>query len=322
MRTLTGLALSLILALLGAALWVGASRLLDIRLFVLLACVVGGLAGYGMALGSKAKGGLPHALLAALVCLTACLAAKGTIAWFRANQNIHEELVVSEEDAYDLLVEQHYAAITGGDDSYEDEHAYESAVMAASDQWRSMSRRERTAHVAAVQAEWDAGKSLFGSASLTREFLLSWRIIDIICVCSALGTAFKIGSHRVITDDEVPAWAQGPGKALNTPQSAAMAANMEAAARANAAPGPAFVPQTQASTAGLVGANNLRAVPPTQPGSAGVVGAIGPRNGAPTTDSAPPADSFWTRLGSEPTRETPSLRRTPKPNTPPQADAA
>jgi len=318
MRTLSGFTLSLILALLGAALWVGISRVYDAWALVILACVVGGLAGYGMGVGSKMKGGAAHGLLAAVVCLIACLSAKGAIAWFRASEYVHENIVVSEEDAYDLLVEQHYAALTGGDDSYEDEDAYESAVVAANDQWNSMNRREKAAHIAAVQAEWNASESALTGATSIIAFLFSWRLIDIICVCSALGTAFKIGSHHAITDEEVPAWAQGPGKALNTPQSAAMAANMDAAARASAAPG---------SPAG----GPLMAPLPTQKTAPTLAkrpaGAPAPAVADPASSTAA-SDSFWTRLGSEPAaRETPSLRRAPKPTTSdandtPRAEAA
>lgn len=322
MRTLSGFTLSLILALLGAALWVGISRVYDAWLLVALACLVGGLAGYGMGVGSKLKGGPSHGLLAAVVCLIACLSAKATIAYFHATDDVTQHATLTDDDAYDILVEQNYDALLQSDPAYDQDAAYQAAVAAANDQWNSMSPREHDEFLAALQSQWTSGEDAVTGAASVLAFLFSWRLLDIICFCSALGTAFKIGSHHAITDDEVPAWAQGPGKALNTPQSTAMAATMDAAARASAAPGAPAGPLTAPLP-------TPKAVPTLAKRPTGAP-ATGPTavSAADPASSTAASDSFWTRLGSEPpAREAPSLRRTPKPttpdaNNPPRAEAA
>ncbi len=289
MRSLNGLVLSLVLALAGAALWFALSRIYDTWLLVILAALVGGLAGYGMALGTKAKGGAAHGLLAALTCLVACLAAKGAIAWCRAADFVDQYATVTEEDAYDHLVDQTYRALVDEGVLHGDETSYPLAVYdTASEQWRAMTHDERQEYIAAVQLQWQNTDGAITGVASAAAFLFSWGLLDIFCVGSAVATAFKIGSKQLAeSDEEIPAWALGPGRALTaTPQSAASLNSTPLA--------PLATPVAS----------------PTAAGKPRLSGTTPPADAAPASAT----DSFWTRLGSEPpARDTPSLRRTPKP---------
>lgn len=286
MRTFNGFALSLALSMIGVAVWIGLAMAIDTRLWVILACAIGGLAGYGMGMGTKAAGGPGHGVLAAVVCVIACFTATGVIGYLHADRMMHEEMTVTDDDAYDHLCYTTYNAwLEDGLAEWDEDGDYPAEVYESADeQWAAMTQADREDYKAAVAAEWndtiDAGTmtGVVGAAA----FIWQWfGLLPIICLCSAIGTAYKVGSFKKDTGDEaIPAWALG--------QPAGTSTTVAAPAGPATAPGTALTPAPAA----------LR--PAAQ--------------AAPVGEPQDAASSFWNKLGSDaPARTTPSLKRTPKP---------
>lgn len=284
MRTLSGFGLSIALALLGAAVWVGLSMAIDTRLWVILACALGGLAGYGMGIGTKAAGGAGHGVLAGLACLIGCFTATGVIGYLRADQFVQDEMAITDDIAYENLCSTTYQAwLEDGLIEWDDSEDYPAEVyQSADEQWAAMSDSDREQYKAGLAAEWTGGlgedtmTGVIGAAA----FIWQWfGILPIICLCSGIGTAFKIGSYtKDEAQDEIPAWALG---------APAAAPSQAGAEPAPGVPAPASPPIAR----------------PT-PGAAPQA-AIGQPEDA--------AASFWNKLGSDaPARSTPSLKRAPK----------
>lgn len=197
MRALQGMILSLLLGLVGAALWVGLSRVYDLWLLVTCALLIGPLVGLGMAMGTKVRGGTGLGLTSAFICLLCCLTAKGAIAYFRASDFVSEQAVVADEDVYDVLCQETYYSLVDEGVLTGNEQTYPLAVYdAASAQWRSMSEAQRDAYRASVSTEWGRNQGAATGVVSILAFFLGWGILDIFCVCSAIGTAYKIGSHQ------------------------------------------------------------------------------------------------------------------------------
>ncbi|MCA9287257.1 MAG: hypothetical protein KDA05_01655 [Phycisphaerales bacterium] len=216
MRAMNGLVLSVVLGLVGAGVWIAFSRLLDIRFLVVLAFGVGALAGVGMALGTRYKGGVGLGVLTGVVCVLCCFVAKGTIAYFRAHEFLHDGATVSDAEAYDALCQDIYWSLVDEGVLHGDEETIPLAVFEdASAQWQAMSFDEQEAYKANLAGTWE---DLDGTATgivSTIAFLFSWSWLDIVCVFSATGMAYRFGSvMRHEESDEVPQWATGDASTL------------------------------------------------------------------------------------------------------------
>ncbi|MEZ6233552.1 MAG: hypothetical protein R3B68_05125 [Phycisphaerales bacterium] len=216
MRAMNGFLLSLLLGLVGAGVWIAFSRLIDARILVVLAFGVGALAGVGMALGTRYKGGVGLGVLTGVVCVLCCFVAKGTIAYFRAHEFLHDGATVSDAEAYDALCQDIYWSLVDEGVLMGDEESMPLAVLDdASQQWQAMTYDEQEAYKANLAGSWEDPDGTATGIVSTIAFLFSWSWLDIVCVVSATGMAYRFGSViRLEESDDIPQWATGDASTL------------------------------------------------------------------------------------------------------------
>src|SRR5688572_3465023 len=118
-----GAAFSLGCAALGAAGWAAVCMATDMRLGF-LAILVGGLAGFGMGLGNKARGGVGAGFLAGCVAALAIMGSRYGAIHFGVQNYLKEEAEMTPEKAVEAVgseVEEDFMA-RGGEFEEEDEY--------------------------------------------------------------------------------------------------------------------------------------------------------------------------------------------------------
>jgi hypothetical protein len=205
-----GLAVSVVCGGIGAVAWAGLTYATGWQLG-LVAVVVGGAAGFGMAHGSGGRGGAQAGLLAALVALVAILAGNFAAAQVMVHKHLSDS-GITEEGAINAIAQEIYHDMMAVGETFEgaerDAETGWPVIVSyrARMRWEGMSEESRREFLAAKAAgfrqDMEEAAPLAGLAAFL-VMTLHWKSLAII----ALGvvTAFRIGS----TDAKAEAEARG-----------------------------------------------------------------------------------------------------------------
>jgi hypothetical protein len=182
-----GLAFSAVGALAGAVVWIIVIKVTGLSLWV-LAPIVGGAAGYGMMRATQMKGGAVSGLIAAVMALAAIFGAR----YYIVSQDVHEHLIVTQDDVDGRLQSQIAEEMQrAGLEVFDEEGEFTSKVQHEAQQhWYDMSEFEREQYIGALQAEYRQAAGFLTPLGL----LFDFGIMGTICAALAVGTAFKTGS--------------------------------------------------------------------------------------------------------------------------------
>jgi hypothetical protein len=195
-----GLGVSVLAAAVGAGAWVGLYAATGWSVGV-LAIVIGGLAGWGMAAGNRGRGGAAAGVLAAVVVLVGVCAARVGVAQLWAAEMLSEDMAVTEEDAEMAFAPEIYAQFEADEiemSEPEDDAEYPPEVMAAAARrWRLMGDLEREEFIAALQAQRQQEAATAEPMLMGLAFVFSFGIGGLVCLGLGMSTAYKIGSTVV-----------------------------------------------------------------------------------------------------------------------------
>lgn len=218
-----GTAFSFGCALVGTAAWAGISLATDMRLG-LLAIVVGGLAGFGMAMGCRGKGGVGAGVLAACMCLVAVFLGRGVVSGVNSARWVAENAPQAEQVCIHEIANQVYDEFeAAGKPMTESDDEFPPEVMAtAQRQWNALPTEEQQLRLNAAHDELETGKSAATGVLTVVMLVVDFGLFGFVFLALAMATAYKGGSVRAVKTedgwqvaDEEPAPAQQPASELS-----------------------------------------------------------------------------------------------------------
>lgn len=189
---------SLLGAAAGGAGWAAISLATDLRLGF-LAIVVGGLAGFGMGMGTKARGGMGAGVLAAIAAAFGILGSRyavnhfGVQAMLRDGSAVTDDIAVMEvaSDIYSEWSASGYS-MEGGSDS-----EYPPAVMdEANRRWARLTPDQQRQYTAALAVHYAKQGQDYAGTMTAIAFLIDFGLFGFMWVGFGVATAFKIGCTR------------------------------------------------------------------------------------------------------------------------------
>ncbi len=191
---------------LGAGLWAAVSYFTGYEIGW-IAWAVGGLVGAGMAWGAEGRGGQGAAVLAAAVALGAVLLGKFSAAHYSVRHWVEEtSSALTLDDARDhLAMKVQGQLIEGGVEISEatgDEGYATVVVMERDRRWAAMDKAERESYLESVRAEMIRESEEATGALTILAFIFSFGVFDLVFGFLAVTTAYKIGGHRSVADED------------------------------------------------------------------------------------------------------------------------
>jgi hypothetical protein len=188
----------------------------DLRLGF-LAILVGGLAGFGMGLGTKARGGVGAGFLAGCVAALAIMGSRYGAIHFGVQNYLREQAEVTPEEAVDAVGDEVIEEFMARGVEFEDEDEYYDAVaLEAQRRWDALSPEQQQEYMAALSkhyAEESGGQEFAGVATVVM-FLVDFGLFGFIWVMLGVGTAYQIGATKGPTENAQAA--EGQQQVLST----------------------------------------------------------------------------------------------------------
>lgn len=194
-----GAALGLCCAALGAAGWAAVSVATEMRLGF-LAIIVGGLAGFGVGLGNRSRGGAEAGFLAAVL---ACLAILGS-RYAVMHMGVREFIRVGSEVTPDVAVQEVAAQVyeefeqSGVEfDPSMDEDEYPPVVLdEAQRRWKALSRDEQESFMQALRVHYSSqGEQRAGLLTIIA-VVVDFGLFGFVWLGLGAATAYRIGCAR------------------------------------------------------------------------------------------------------------------------------
>lgn len=250
-----GAAASLGCAAVGAAAWAGLSLATDMR-WALLAIVVGGLAGFGMGVGNRGRGGVGSGLLAAVILCVTVVLSRGVVARVNAERWMRENAVAADQVAFEALAGEVYEGLASrgfemSDPEGEDEYPPE-VMAAARRQWGAMTAAEQQQRTDAAAAQMERDGAAASGVLTAVSFFVDFGVFGWVCLGLGMGTAYKGGSVRAVKTES------GWRLAAEVEEEAAQESAPTASGFWRPMPGHGTEPSGGASGAGAEGAKGPR----------------------------------------------------------------
>lgn len=208
MKLLTASIVGVIAGLIGASIWAAIAYFAHFEIGW-IAWIIGGLVGFGVALGAKGETGMDTGILAVVIAVASICGGKWAAIHFEVSKSLGEvqsQVTVSNDDAmlfmaHDLVKEYE----SGGKamkwpegyskDSAEDkDHFPKELWKDVTKRWQSMSATEQASYRDAIQNNIKASMASFASAIESEGFFQSFGLLDLLFFGLAVVTAFKIGT--------------------------------------------------------------------------------------------------------------------------------
>lgn len=182
----------------GGAGWAAISMATDMRLGF-LAIAVGGLAGFGMGVGNKARGGIGAGVLAALAAAVGILGSRYVVTHFGVQALLRGGAGVTEDIAVTEVASDIYTEWTGAgyELEFEADDEYPAAVVEeAKRRWSRLTPEEQSAYLVALAAHYHEQGQEFAGTMTAIAFLIDFGLFGFMWVGFGVATAFKIGCTR------------------------------------------------------------------------------------------------------------------------------
>lgn len=199
---LRGAFFGLFFAAIGAAGWAAVSMATDMRLGF-LAIAVGGLAGFGMGVGNKARGGLGAGFLTAIVAALAILASRYAVMHLSVQAFLNDGAQVTPEEAVYSVAEDVQAELLADGvelpESEDDEYA-PFVMEEAQSRWDALSPTQQQEYMAALGKHYaEQGERVAGFVTFIA-FLVDFGLFGFVWLGLGVATAYQIGATAGQTD--------------------------------------------------------------------------------------------------------------------------
>ncbi len=194
-----GAFLSLVCAAIGAAGWAAISVATEMRVGF-LAILVGGLAGFGMAMGNKGRGGAGAGFIAGLVACLAILGSRfavmhmGVREFIRAGSAVTPEVAVLEVAAQ--VAEEFEAQGIEYDDAMYEEGYPEVVLDEAQRRWDALAPEEQESYMQALRVHYATEGNQVAGLITVIATVVDFGLFGFVWVALGAGTAFRIGCTK------------------------------------------------------------------------------------------------------------------------------
>jgi hypothetical protein len=194
-----GAFLSLVCAAIGAAGWAAISVATEMRLGF-LAILVGGLAGFGMAMGNKGRGGAGAGFIAGVVACLAILGSRfavmhmGVREFIRAGSAVTPEVAVLEVAAQ--VAEEFEAQGIEYDDSLYEDGYPEVVLDEAQRRWDALAPDEQESYMQALRVHYATEGNQVAGLITVIATVVDFGLFGFVWVALGAGTAYRIGCAK------------------------------------------------------------------------------------------------------------------------------
>jgi phosphate/sulfate permease len=204
MRFIGGIIGGVVAGLLGAIIWTLIAYFAHVQLGI-IAWLIGGMVGVGVALGCKKDTGSETGALAAIIAVLAILGGKYATAWAYVRSDPVPHVAFTDNDAkvytaHEVVAEFEEASKTlkwpeGQNDDIADEESHfpKDVWKEAVGRWDAKSSEEQATFKAERDAEFRALVSAMEKKFVNAAFKQSFSVLSFVFIAFALFTAFKVG---------------------------------------------------------------------------------------------------------------------------------
>lgn len=195
-----GAALGLVCAALGAAGWAAVSVATEMRLGF-LAIVVGGLAGFGVGLGNRARGGAGAGFLAAVLACVAILGSRYAVMHMGVRELIRAGSEVTPDVAVQEVAAQVYQEFEESgmelDASFYEIDGYPPVVLdEAERRWSALTRDEQQSYMHALQVHYSNQGEQHAGLITVLAVVVDFGLFGFVWVGLGAITAYRIGCAK------------------------------------------------------------------------------------------------------------------------------